>query len=135
MKLLDGLAAHAHWFLRIAILSVFLYHGLDKSRYDGADDGNARCNDFPACNNGNGGRYTGISGWLSEGLDDENRIPAPHPRDDRSYRHGALASVAFYCHRNSSYGRYAVSGHIALYIVVSSRKREQGEFVDHDGRK
>jgi putative oxidoreductase len=30
MTLLDQLSPHAHWALRIAILSVFLYHGLDK---------------------------------------------------------------------------------------------------------
>lgn len=30
MKFLDGLAPHAHWFLRIALASVFLYHGLGK---------------------------------------------------------------------------------------------------------
>jgi putative oxidoreductase len=30
MTALDRLAPHAHWLLRIAILSVFLYHGLDK---------------------------------------------------------------------------------------------------------
>jgi putative oxidoreductase len=30
MSLLDQLSPHAHWALRIAILSVFLYHGLDK---------------------------------------------------------------------------------------------------------
>ncbi len=30
MTVLDQLSPHAHWALRIAILSVFLYHGLDK---------------------------------------------------------------------------------------------------------
>jgi hydrogenase maturation factor len=30
MNWLDQLSRHAHWALRIAILSVFLYHGLDK---------------------------------------------------------------------------------------------------------
>lgn len=30
MKLLDNLAPHSHWLLRIALASVFLYHGLTK---------------------------------------------------------------------------------------------------------
>jgi putative oxidoreductase len=30
MSVLTPLARHAHWALRIAVLSVFLYHGLDK---------------------------------------------------------------------------------------------------------
>ncbi|MEX2468068.1 MAG: hypothetical protein WD995_14245 [Gemmatimonadota bacterium] len=30
MAALSALARHAHWTLRVAILSVFLYHGLDK---------------------------------------------------------------------------------------------------------
>lgn len=30
MNALDSMARHAHWALRLAILSVFLYHGLDK---------------------------------------------------------------------------------------------------------
>jgi putative oxidoreductase len=30
MKFLDGLAPIAHWFLRIALAGVFLYHGLTK---------------------------------------------------------------------------------------------------------
>ncbi len=30
MQTLDRFSPHAHWLLRIAILSVFLYHGLDK---------------------------------------------------------------------------------------------------------
>ncbi len=30
MKALDHLAPHAHWLLRIAVASVFLYHGLGK---------------------------------------------------------------------------------------------------------
>jgi len=30
MSSFDAAARHAHWALRIAILSVFLYHGLDK---------------------------------------------------------------------------------------------------------
>jgi putative oxidoreductase len=30
MNALEPLARHAHWALRLAILSVFLYHGLDK---------------------------------------------------------------------------------------------------------
>jgi putative oxidoreductase len=30
MQALEPFARHAHWALRVAILSVFLYHGLDK---------------------------------------------------------------------------------------------------------
>lgn len=30
MQALDRLAPHAHWLLRISILSVFLFHGMDK---------------------------------------------------------------------------------------------------------
>lgn len=30
MKFLDSLAPHAHWFLRLGLASVFLYHGLSK---------------------------------------------------------------------------------------------------------
>jgi putative oxidoreductase len=30
MKVLDRVAPHAHWFLRIALASVFLYHGIGK---------------------------------------------------------------------------------------------------------
>jgi putative oxidoreductase len=30
MAILDKLAPHAHWALRLALLSVFLYHGLSK---------------------------------------------------------------------------------------------------------
>ena len=30
MKVLDTMAPHAHWFLRVAIASVFLYHGFSK---------------------------------------------------------------------------------------------------------
>ena len=30
MKVLDNFASHAHWFLRLALASVFLYHGLGK---------------------------------------------------------------------------------------------------------
>ncbi|QXD13836.1 DoxX family protein [Rhodocaloribacter litoris] len=30
MNFLNNLAPHAHWFLRIALASVFLYHGLGK---------------------------------------------------------------------------------------------------------
>lgn len=30
MKFLDGLAPIAHWFLRVALAGVFLYHGLTK---------------------------------------------------------------------------------------------------------
>lgn len=30
MKLLDNLSPYAHWFLRLALASVFLYHGLTK---------------------------------------------------------------------------------------------------------
>jgi len=30
MKVLDNLSPYAHWFLRLALASVFLYHGLTK---------------------------------------------------------------------------------------------------------
>lgn len=30
MKFLNSIAPHAHWFLRLAIAAVFLYHGLTK---------------------------------------------------------------------------------------------------------
>lgn len=30
MKFLDNIAPHAHWFLRVSLASVFLYHGLGK---------------------------------------------------------------------------------------------------------
>lgn len=30
MKFLDNISPHAHWFLRLALASVFLYHGLGK---------------------------------------------------------------------------------------------------------
>lgn len=30
MNMLDRLAPHAHWFLRLALASVFLYHGVQK---------------------------------------------------------------------------------------------------------
>ncbi len=30
MKILDNLSPYAHWFLRLALASVFLYHGLAK---------------------------------------------------------------------------------------------------------
>jgi putative oxidoreductase len=30
MKILDNISPHAHWFLRLALASVFLYHGLGK---------------------------------------------------------------------------------------------------------
>ena len=30
MKVLDSISSHAHWLLRVALASVFLYHGLTK---------------------------------------------------------------------------------------------------------
>lgn len=29
-KILEPISPHAHWLLRVALLSIFLYHGLDK---------------------------------------------------------------------------------------------------------
>ena len=30
IKLLEPVSPHAHWLLRVALLSIFLYHGIDK---------------------------------------------------------------------------------------------------------